>query len=71
MGESYFANYPLYLKYTDIMDILQVSKAKAYTMMNEMQNIPGIVFKQGGSVRVHRDRFFNFVAEQSGMKIPS
>lgn len=70
MSDSYFSNYPLYLKYTDIMDIMQVSKAKAYTMMNDLMKQPGIVFKQGKSIRVHRDRFFNYVAEQSGMAVP-
>lgn len=70
MSESYFSNYPLYLKYTDIMDIMQVSKAKAYTMMNDLMQHPGIVFRQGKSVRVHRDRFFQYVAEQSGMVVP-
>lgn len=69
MSESYFSSYPLYLKPKDVMEIMQFSQNKAYTFMRELP--AGVVFKAGKSVRVHRDNFFNYVAEQSGMKIPN
>lgn len=64
--ESYFAAYPLYLKATDIMDALQVSKTKAYEILKDPE-CPTV--KIGGSVRVHRDKFFDYLIKKEGQQV--
>lgn len=57
-----FDAYPRYLKATDIMEIMQVSKTKAHKMMKE-HDFP--LIKVGKSVRVEREQFFQWIMKHS------
>lgn len=59
---GYFDNYPLYLTGKDIMDILQVSKAKAYQTLDECPHTISL----GKTRRVHRDKFFDWLMKKEG-----
>jgi predicted DNA-binding transcriptional regulator AlpA len=56
-----FDAYPRYLKVTDIMDILQVSRSKARTIMYD-PTFP--LIKLGRSIRVEREQFFQWVRQK-------
>lgn len=56
-----FDAYPRYLKATDIMEILQVSRSKARTIMYD-PTFP--LIKLGRSIRVEREQFFSWIRQK-------
>ncbi|MCY9593757.1 DNA-binding protein [Paenibacillus chitinolyticus] len=65
---NYFQAYPLYLKASDIMDALQVSKTKAYEIL-QRPDCPTVTL--GKSKRVHRDKFFEYIVSLEGKTLPA
>jgi hypothetical protein len=56
-----FSAYPLYLKASDIVDMLQCSRSKAYDYMHQS----GLINKRLGKIaRVPRDQFIMWVSGQ-------
>ncbi|MBN6887035.1 methanogenic corrinoid protein MtbC1 [Cytobacillus horneckiae] len=55
-------DYPLILKVSDIQEILQIGKRIAYELMDQ-EGFPCI--KIGKLKRVNRDKFFEWLDEQS------
>lgn len=66
MNENPFSQYPLYLKATDIMDMLQICKNSAYKFMEASGLLLGGL---GKSKRVPRDKFMKWLLEQEGKYI--
>lgn len=57
-----FTAYPLYLKASDIVNMLQCSRSKAYDFMHKS----GLINKRLGKIaRVPRDQFIMWVSGQS------
>lgn len=67
-SQNYFAAFPLYLKGSDIADAMQVSLNTAYELMRQS----GLLIrcgKAGKSMRVHRDKFFEWLLSIEGKSI--
>jgi hypothetical protein len=65
-----FEAFPLYLKVKDVMDATQYGKSTVYELIKEAEKTPGIVHRNGGNgIRIHRDNFFKWYMEKSGMSM--
>lgn len=64
MSKNHFEQYPLLLKYTDIMDMLQVGSTKAYSLMRDFTAETNVKSRHGEkSIRVPRDKFVTWLLQ--------
>jgi hypothetical protein len=66
-----FDAFPPYLKVRDVMDATQYCRASVYQLVKEAEKTPGIVYRRGErGIRIHRDNFFKWYMERSGITPP-
>lgn len=65
-----FEAFPLFLKISDVIDATQYKKSTVYVLIKEAEKTPGIVYRNGGNgIRLHRDNFFRWYMQKSGMSM--